>query len=309
MILSEQNTAGSGTVLPHPTTVSAASPAEATVPAASPAEAAVVLHDLAIGYKTGSGHRVVAEGLNATVHSGRLTILLGENGVGKSTLLRTLSGFLPPLAGSITLCGRRLETYDERELARTIGVVLTEKPDLGMMTVWELVAMGRSPYTGFWGRLAHDDREATATAIEQVGITHLTKRQVSTLSDGERQKVMIAKALAQQTALIFLDEPTAFLDYPSKVDTLMLLRRICHETGKTVFLSTHDLELSLQAADTVWLMSQPTTPLLRGGGILLTGTARQLADSGALTRFVEKAGGVAFDTERLSVRIINTDKQ
>ena len=232
---------------------------------------------------------------------------MGENGIGKSTLLRTLSGFQPPLSGSIKLKSQNsnlnsqssnlksLEDYSPKELAQTIGVVLTEKPDVGLMTARELVAMGRSPYTGFWGRLSASDDEAVNDAIAQVGIPHLADRQVGTLSDGERQKVMIAKALAQQTDIIFLDEPTAFLDYPSKVDMLLLLRRISHEASKTIFLSTHDLELTLQAADTIWLMT-------RSEGLLM-GTPRELASQGALGRFIEKGKGVTFDPQRLSVTI------
>ncbi len=258
---------------------------------------AVVLAGLSIGYRTKGSVRAVASGVDGTVRSGELTCLMGENGVGKSTLLRTLSGFQPPLSGTIQILGRPLADYSPKELAQTIGVVLTEKPDVGLMTARELVAMGRSPYTGFWGRLSASDHDAVEEAISQVGIHQLADRQVGTLSDGERQKVMIAKALAQQTPIIFLDEPTAFLDYPSKVDMLLLLRRISHEACKTIFLSTHDLELTLQAADTIWLMT-------RSEG-LLTGTPHDLARQGALARFVEKAPGVAFDPQRLTVTLRN----
>lgn len=237
---------------------------------------AVVLSGLSIGYRTRNNVHTVASGLNASLYNGSLTCLLGPNGVGKSTLLRTLAGFQPQLEGSIMLAGKRLEDYSSHELAQTIGVVLTEKPDLGMMTVEELVALGRSPYTDFWGRLTRQDQKIVEEAIAMVGIGTLAKRQVTTLSDGERHKVMIAKALAQQTGIIFLDEPTAFLDYPSKVDVLQLLHKICHEAGKAVFLSTHDLELTLKAADTVWLMT-------RDEG-LLTGTPQQLETAGALKR-------------------------
>ena len=258
---------------------------------------AVVLTDLSIGYKTKGSVYAVADGINGTIRSGELTCLMGENGVGKSTLLRTLSGFQPPLSGTIELVGRPLSDYTPQQLAKTIGVVLTEKPDVGLMTARELVAMGRSPYTGFWGRLSASDHEAVSDAITLVGIQQLADRQVGTLSDGERQKVMIAKALAQQTDIIFLDEPTAFLDYPSKVDMLLLLRRISHEASKTIFLSTHDLELTLQSADTLWLMT-------RSEGLLM-GTPRELASLGALARFVEKAPGVTFDPQQLKVTIKN----
>ena len=255
----------------------------------------VTLNDLSIGYKNKQGIRVVAEHLTANIHQGCLTCLLGENGVGKSTLLKTLSAFQPQLGGSICIQGRELGQYTERELARTIGIVLTEKPDVQQMTAMELVEMGRAPYTGFWGRLNDDDRKACEEAMALIGIDHLINRMIETLSDGERQKVMIAKTLAQQTPIIYLDEPTAFLDYPSKVDMLLLLSRISRETQKTVFLSTHDLELALQVADTIWLMT-------RSNGIQI-GTPHELAQSGVLSEFVERSKDITFEKETLSVRV------
>ena len=256
---------------------------------------AVELTDLSIGYNTKQGPKLVAEHIKASIHRGRLTCLLGENGVGKSTLLRTLAAFQPPLAGEIVLEGLPLAQYDKRQLARTIGIVLTEKPDVQQMTARELVEMGRAPYTGFWGRLNQADRQASQEAIAMTGIEHLAQRHVSTLSDGERQKVMIAKALAQQTPVIYLDEPTAFLDYPSKVEMLLLLRRISHEAQKTVFLSTHDLELALQMADTLWLMTR------RQG--LQIGTPHELAANGALSQFIERHPDIRFNPATLSVSV------
>ena len=220
----------------------------------------VVLQNLSIGYATNGNKKVVAEGLNAAINSGELTCLLGCNGVGKSTLLRTLSSFQPALGGEIMLNAsqpsgfRPLTSYTDKELSRMIGIVLTEKPDVRNMTIEELVGMGRSPYTGFWGTLTANDHQIVSEAISMVGIESLRGRMVHTLSDGERQKVMIAKALAQQTPVIYLDEPTAFLDYPSKVEMMQLLRRLAHDQQKTIFLSTHDVELALQLADCLWLM-------------------------------------------------------
>ena len=232
--------------------------------------------------------------------------ILRENGVGKSTLLKTLSAFQAPLGGSICIQGRELGQYTERELARTIGIVLTEKPDVQQMTAMELVEMGRAPYTGFWGRLNDDDRRACEEAMALIGIGHLKNRMIETLSDGERQKVMIAKTLAQQTPIIYLDEPTAFLDYPSKVDMLLLLSRISREAQKTVFLSTHDLELALQVADEIWLMTRPhteITEITERGAKLLIGTPHDLAQSGALSQFVERGKGIEFNKATLSVRV------
>ena len=272
-------------------------------------KATVVLDDLCIGYKTRQGVKLVAEHLSATIMQGQLTCLMGDNGVGKSTLLRTLSAFQPPLGGSISIIRSSdegntssddsrlapIDSFSQSELARTIGVVLTEKPRLHQMTALELVELGRSPYTGFWGRLDSDDNTICHEAMNLIGIDHLKNRMVDTLSDGERQKVMIAKALAQQTPIIFLDEPTAFLDYPSKVETLLLLKRISRESRKTVFLSTHDLELSLQVADTIWLMT-------RDNGVKI-GSPQALAQCGDLSHFIERGEGISFDTKTLSVHI------
>ena len=178
----------------------------------------VILRNLSIGYTIKSGKKAVATQLNGIINSGELTCLLGRNGVGKSTLLRTLSAFQPALNGDVLLQGKPLTDYSDQELSQLIGVVLTEKPHVRNMTVDEMVAMGRAPYTGFWGVMSKDDQRIVGESIQLVGIDTLRHRLVQSLSDGERQKVMIAKALAQQTPIIYLDEPTAFLDYPSKVE-------------------------------------------------------------------------------------------
>ena len=263
-------------------------------------EPTIILQDLSIGYTQKHSVKTVVSHINASIAQGELTCLLGSNGVGKSTLLRTLSAFQPKLSGSIMLntSGQAvaLDTLTDKQLSRLIGVVLTEKPDVRNMTVREMVALGRSPYTGFWGTLSKDDYRIVDESIELVGIQVLSQRMVDTLSDGERQKVMIAKALAQRTPVIFLDEPTAFLDFPSKVEVMQLLRHLATTMQKTIFMSTHDLELALQVADTIWLMEKER---------LSVGTPRQLADNGALPNFVEREG-IKFDRETLSVRIENS---
>lgn len=257
----------------------------------------VELHQLNIGYQNKNNVKTVASGINASIKQGELTCLLGANGVGKSTLLRTLSAFQPKLGGEILIEGREISEYTDKELSRLIGVVLTEKPDVRNMTVRELVGLGRSPYTGFWGKNTEEDLRIVDESLEQVGIISLSSRLVETLSDGERQKVMIAKALAQQTPVIYLDEPTAFLDFPSKVEVMMLLRRICQQAQKTVFLSTHDLELALQIADCIWLMD-------RTKGLHI-GTPEALAKEGVLGQFVERKG-IHFDRNTLTIRIDKT---
>lgn len=206
----------------------------------------ITLEQLSVGYK---GFSPVVTGINVEIKSGELTCLIGPNGIGKSTLLKTLTGFLPKLGGRLLLDGRDIDLLSQHERAKYISIVLTYKTDVQNLSVAEMVGMGRMPYTGFWGKLNADDREIVAEAINMVGINHLKDRMVQTLSDGERQKVMIAKALAQQTPIILLDEPTSFLDFPSKVEMLQLLHRLAKETDKVVFLSTHDLELALRIAD------------------------------------------------------------
>ena len=253
---------------------------------------------------------MVASDINATLHSGRLTCLIGANGIGKSTLLRTLSAFQPPLAGEITIqnpshapiliSAHPMTRSQEKVLSRLIGVVLTEKPDVQNMTVFELVGLGRSPYTGFWGRLNNDDKQIVAESLQLVGIESLKDRLIQTLSDGERQKTMIAKALAQQTPVIYLDEPTAFLDYPSKVEMLTLLRRLARETEKTIFLSTHDMELALQIADELWLMTKDTSDATD----LIIGTPIELATNGSLSHFIDRPG-IHLDPKTLTIKVTN----
>lgn len=261
----------------------------------------ITLQNLSIGYRVKNHEtRVVASGINASIKRGELTCLLGANGVGKSTLLRTLSAFQPKLEGEILIESRNISTFNDRELSRVIGVVLTEKPDIRNMSVRELVALGRSPYTGFWGTLHDDDWHEVDDAIEAVRISSLSQRMIHTLSDGERQKVMIAKALAQQTPVIYLDEPTAFLDFPSKVEMMQLLRRLAQEKDKTIFLSTHDFELALQVSDTLWLMEKSQTDT--GQPKLHIGTPQELASNGALARYVERPG-ITFNPDNLSVTV------
>lgn len=214
------------------------------------------LRSLSIGYRKGKQVHTVATDIHATLEGGTLVCLVGRNGVGKSTLLRTLAFFQEPLAGDVLLDGQPLTHYSRQALAETVSVVLTERGDLDNLTVADVVGLGRTPYTNFLGTLREEDRLCVAEAIEAVGLTPLASRSMTCLSDGERQKVMIAKALAQQTPVIILDEPTAFLDYPSKAAILSLLRRLAHAHGKLVLLSTHDLDVAYRIADDIWLMDE-----------------------------------------------------
>lgn len=223
----------------------------------------ITLRDLSVGYQhpRRTPTTVLAQ-LNATLHAGQLTCLVGANGIGKSTLLRTLAAFQPPISGQMCYYSDEqaapinLATLSQARLARLVSVVLTAKPSVENLSVEQIVALGRSPYTNIWGTLHADDRRMVAWAMDVVGITSLRHRLVQTLSDGERQKMMIAKALAQDTPVILLDEPTAFLDYRSKVEVLGLLARLAHETNKMVLLSTHDLEQAVHAADALWVVAK-----------------------------------------------------
>ena len=238
--------------------------------------------------------RCVASDLNATAQPGTLTCLIGHNGTGKSTLLRTIARLQPSIDGSVLIGDNDISTLKPTHLSRMLSIVLTSRPDVRNMTVEELVALGRAPYTGFWGRLSADDRRIVRHSIESVGITAMAERRVCTLSDGEMQKVMIAKSLAQQTPVILLDEPTAFLDFPGKIDLMLLLQRLAHEERKTILLSTHDLETALQTADRLWLLAD---------GALHDGTPHELADRGFIDDYIGRKS-VKFDKQTLSIQIL-----
>lgn len=248
----------------------------------------IELKNLTTGYQSKRDKHLVSSNICAEIKSGELTCLIGANGIGKSTLMRTLAAFQPKLSGEIRVMGKEIESYTDKELAQIISIVLTERCDIQDMTIEELVGLGRSPYTGFWGTLKEVDKEVVKQSIGWVGLEHLAQRNIQTLSDGERQKTMIAKALAQETPIIFLDEPTAFLDYTSKVDLLLLLHKLSREMQKTIFLSTHDVELALQIADKLWLMDSEN-------GVTI-GTPQQLAEDGCLSRFFHHKN-ISFDKE------------
>ena len=216
----------------------------------------ITLKNLVVGYHNGRHTRQLNHAANEEAHDGMLTCLIGANGAGKSPLLRTIAGFQLSLEGTVLLGSDDVRALSPRQRAERMAVVLTDRPDVMCTTVWEMVATGRAPFTGFWGRLSGKDRDIVTRSLRLVGIEKMADRTVASLSDGERQKVMIAKALAQQTPIILLDEPTAFLDYPSRVEVMQLLLHIAHEEHKTVLLSTHDLDLALHTDDRLWLFEK-----------------------------------------------------
>ncbi len=221
---------------------------------------AVECRDLSIGHRDG---KPLFRHLDLTLPEGKVTSLLGVNGSGKSTLIKTICGFIPPASGEIFIAGRPLYAYSREEMARTVGVVLTERSAEGGLTVYETVSLGRYPYTDFFGRMKPEDVDAVERALEETGITDKRDCYLSRMSDGERQKVMIAKALAQDCPIVVLDEPTAFLDVTARIKTMELLRRISRDGERAILVSTHDLDLALRMSDNLWIMS-PKMGVIQG---------------------------------------------
>jgi len=212
---------------------------------------------LSIGYKQKRSEDLcLMSNLNLTIRRGELVCLLGPNGSGKSTLMRTIAGLQAPLKGSTLVEGVPIRERNFGEIARLLSIVLTERLQVGNLSVYHIVSLGRHPYTSWMGRLSEKDESMIKWALEQVGLWSYANKFINQLSDGERQRVMIAKALAQDTPLIMLDEPTAHLDLPNRVEIMRLLRSLAKDTDKAILLSTHELDLALQAADVIWLMSK-----------------------------------------------------
>lgn len=248
----------------------------------------LIARNLSIGYRSGKRENSVADLLNLDLFTGQLVCLLGPNGAGKSTLMRTISGLQPALAGEITIDDQPLQHLNPGELAKKLSLVLTERVESGNLSVEELVGLGRTPYTGWLGNLTNADRNKIRQSMEETDTLRYAARKMNALSDGERQKVMLARALSQDTALILLDEPTAHLDLPNRVEMMRLLHHLARQTNKAILLSTHELDLALQAADRLWLLD--------ADGKLATGTPEDLVLNGnfeaAFTR-----NGFLFDRQ------------
>lgn len=247
-------------------------------------------HNLDLGYRQHHTPCYIQKGLQFQLFRGELTCLLGANGAGKSTLLRTLAGSQPALGGELLVNGHPLSNMDERERSRTIGIVLTDKTYAGGLTVYELVALGRQPHTGFFGRLHAHDKMMVRQAIEAVGMSHKSESYVSELSDGERQKIMIAKVLVQECPLILLDEPTAFLDVVSRIEIMQLLHRLAIEEQKAILLSTHDISHALTIADRLWLMNRQSG--------LVSGVTEDLILNGTMDRLFPSHPEISFDSRQ-----------
>ena len=229
--------------------------------------------DLHIGYKD----KAILPSINVSLNEGNLIALIGPNGAGKSTLFKTLTAHIKPISGSIELFGKELSEYSSKEKAMLIGLVLTERPDDMFLKVYDVVASGRCPYTNFFGKIEKEDENIIQESLEIVGINHLKSRYFNTLSDGEKQKVMIAKTLAQNTPIIFMDEPTAFIDYPSKIELFSLMEMLTKERNKTIIFSSHDLELLLRYTDDIWMISK--------GKELVSAKKDDLLESGILKEY------------------------
>lgn len=242
---------------------------------------------LTIGYKQGrSNLKEVAKGLNLEMFAGELICLLGPNGCGKSTLLRTVAGLQETVNGTVEIEGADLDQLKPAQLAKKISMVLTDNVRSGDLDVYSLIALGRYPHSGFLGRLTADDKLVIDQAILATDTGAFVDRKLATLSDGECQKVMLARALAQDTPIIILDEPTAHLDLPSRIQLMRLLHRLAKDTKKAILISTHELDLALQVADQIWLM--------QSGGQMATGLPEELVLNGSFGQAFNK-DGILFD--------------
>lgn len=257
--------------------------------------AALSTHALSIGYRL-STHppAILGQDLNLELHRGELTCLIGRNGMGKSTLIRTLAALHPPLAGELHWQGRAPESLTARARARELSVVLTSVEHTGSMRVEEVVALGRYPYTAWHGNLSENDHRIIESAMERTGCLRYRNRSLQMLSDGERQRALIARALAQQTAILILDEPTAFLDLPGRAQTMLMLREMARVHDLAILLSTHDLALALDAADRLWLMEDSSA--------FHEGAPEDLVLSGTMERVFAR-DGIVLDAERGALRL------
>lgn len=246
---------------------------------------AIECRNLAIGYRK---HRV-AEGISLALYPATVTALLGPNGVGKSTLIKTLTGELRPLEGEVKIFGKPIEDYSGRELSRLLAIVTTDSVLAGGLRLRELVELGRQPHTGFLGILSAADRESVERAMKAVGICHKAADYVAELSDGERQKAMIAKALAQDTPIIVLDEPFSFLDVASRVEILALLNQIARKGGKCILYSSHDVSQAIRMT--------PDLILFAPSGSIISGSSERLIEQGSINKLFDNRNVVFSQRE------------
>ena len=244
--------------------------------------------NLSIGYQSKKEKNIIAENLNLTFEEGKLISLVGANGIGKSTLLRTVTGIQKPLFGTVTLNEKDIRHYDSLSLAQNLSLVLTEKLPPSNLTVFELIALGRQPYTNWLGKLSVEDLEKINQAIALTHIEHLTDKKHHEISDGQLQIVLIARALAQDTPLIILDEPTTHLDLFHKVSVFKLLKKLSQETNKCIIFSTHDIDLAIQVSDEMIVMTESTVEQDQACNLITKGIFNTLFKDSSITFDGEK---------------------
>ncbi|MEM0940518.1 MAG: ABC transporter ATP-binding protein [Bacteroidota bacterium] len=254
---------------------------------------------LTIGYQTKHSKLELEKNLNVKIHNGELVCLIGPNGCGKSTLMRTIAGLQKPLNGDTFISEVDVKKMKPHQYARLLSLVLTDKINVGAMTVMDIVSIGRYPYTNYFAKLESRDHEIIERSLDSVHLNDYKYRYFNELSDGEKQRVLIAKALAQDTPLIMLDEPTAHLDLPNRVEIMNILKRLAKETNKAIFLSTHELDLALQTADTIWLMNKEEN--------LKNGAPEDLVLSGMFEQ-VFKSNAFQFDKRSGSFKVVHPTK-
>lgn len=231
---------------------------------------------LSLGY----GSRILIDSLSATVKSGELTALVGRNGTGKSTLLRAITGLGERKGGDILLGDKSIDSLSTAELATMVAFVTTDKVRIANLRCRDVVALGRAPYTNWIGRMQEQDEEIVMRSMELVGMSDYADKTMDRMSDGECQRIMIARALAQQTPIILLDEPTAFLDMPNRYELCTLLQRLAHEEQKCILFSTHELDIALALCDSIALISPPQFHLLPTEEMVKSGYIEKLFTSG-----------------------------
>lgn len=249
----------------------------------------IQLKELTLGY----GQRVLLDKVSAQVTGGQLIALLGRNGTGKSTLLRAIMGLEKTQTGEIILQGENIASLKPEKLARNISFVTTDKVRISNLRCEDVVALGRAPYTNWIGQLQAEDKERVAEAMRLVGMTDYAEKTMDKMSDGECQRIMIARALAQDTPVILLDEPTAFLDLPNRYELCLLLKRLAQEEGKCIIFSTHDLDIALSLCDFIMLIDNPQ---------LYSLPTREMVDSGHIERLFRNES-ITFDAQEMKVRI------
>lgn len=244
--------------------------------------------NLSIGYQSNNSKTIIAQSLNLSLKKGKLTTLIGANGIGKSTLLRTLTGIQLPLSGTVLLNSKKIQEYIPLELAQNLSVVLTEKLPPSNLTVFELVALGRQPYTNWVGKLTTEDLSKVHEALELTEISEIQHKKHFEISDGQLQKALVARALAQDTPIIVLDEPTTHLDLHHKVSLFKLLKKLANETQKCIFFSTHDIDLAIQLSDEMIVMTKDS---------VLQNQPCQFIEKGVFDTLFDDPD-ITFDTEK-----------